>query len=114
MITYLFGKFGFQNVNYLDDLGAAEEDARADEAYDCLGRIMDSIGIKESKGKTKPLAYIAIFLGILFNTISMTLTITAECLEEIRNILREWIIMFRTAQGASKLVRKVKFRRVHD
>ena len=83
-ITHIFHNFGFQSVNYLDDLGAAEEEDRAEEAYDCLGWILDSIGIKESHSKAKPPAFIAVFVGILFNTIRMTLTITPDRLTEIK------------------------------
>ena len=90
-VTYIYGTFGFQEVNYLDDLGAAEEDDRAEEAYDCLGWILSSIGIKESKHKAKPPAFIAIFLGILFNTLTMTLQITEDRMIEIKELLNEWI-----------------------
>ena len=89
-ITHIFGKFGYQNVNYLDDLGAAEEEHKAEEAYDCLGWILNTIGIKESTSKAKPPAYIAVFLGILFNTLTMTLTITPERLREITDLLQSW------------------------
>ena len=44
-VTYIFGQLGYDNVNYLDDLGGAEVNDKADEAYDCLGWIMDSIGM---------------------------------------------------------------------
>ena len=90
-ITHVYQKHGFDDVNYLDDLGAAEEESKAEEAYDCLGWILDTIGIKESTQKACPPAYIAIFLGILFNTITMTMQITEERLSEIKNILEVWI-----------------------
>ena len=90
-ITHIFGTFGYDEVNYLDDLGAAEEDAKAEEAYDCLGWILNSIGIRESAKKATPPAYIAVFLGILFNTLTMTLQITPERLTEIRELLEEWM-----------------------
>ena len=89
-ITHVFGSHGFENVNYLDDLGAAEEENKAEEAYDCLGWIMDTIGIKESRKKAKPPAFIAVFLGILYNTKTMTLTITNERLVELKSLLNEW------------------------
>ena len=76
---------------YLDDLGAAEEEARAEEAYDCLGWILASIGIKESSKKATPPAYIAVFLGILFNTIQMTLTINPDRLREIKALIQKWM-----------------------
>ena len=41
-ITYIFkNKFGFQNVNYLDDLGRADTEDRALEAFERLGSILD-------------------------------------------------------------------------
>ena len=89
-ITYIFNKHGFEDVNYLDDLGAAEEESRAEEAFDCLGWILDTIGIQEAKQKASPPAYIAVFLGILYNTIDMTLRITPERLLEIKLILDQW------------------------
>ena len=48
-VTFIFNKFGYEDVNYLDDLGVAEENEKADEAYDCLGYILGTIGIKESE-----------------------------------------------------------------
>ena len=89
-ITYIYGKYGYSDVNYLDDLGAAEQEDKAQEAYDCLGWIMDTIGIQESKNKATVPAVIAIFLGILFNTLSMTLQITDDRLDEIKQLLRTW------------------------
>ena len=89
-ITHIFQNQGYDDVNYLDDLGAAEED-KADEAYDCLGWILASTGIKEAKHKTVPSSYIAIFLGILFDMISMTMQITPERPIEIKALLEQWL-----------------------
>ena len=90
-ITYIYNEFSYEDVNYLDDLGAAESAEKAEEAYDCLGWLLDVIGIKESKGKAKPPAVICIFLGILFNTLTMTLQITPDRMKEILLILEEWM-----------------------
>ena len=92
-ITYIYAQHGFEDINYLDDLGAAESDERAEEAYDCLGWILDTIGIRESKHKASPPAYIAVFLGILFNTITMTMQITPDRLDEIKELLQQWMEM---------------------
>ena len=89
-ITYIYRKFGYEDVNYLDDLGAAEEETHAEETFDCLGWILSTIGIKESTSKVSSPSVMMIFLGILFNILSMTLTITPECLDEIRQLLRRW------------------------
>ena len=53
-IVHIFSNHGYDACNYLDDLGAANEDDQADKAYDCLGWILDTIGIKESTRKAKP------------------------------------------------------------
>ena len=50
-ITYIYGQFGYEDINYLDDLGAAAMDNKAEEAFDCLGYILDTIGIHESEKK---------------------------------------------------------------
>ena len=77
-VTYIYAKQGYDNVNYLDDLGAAEEEEKGDAAFQYLGKILHDIGIKESKQKVCPPAYIVVFLGILFNTLSMTMEITKD------------------------------------
>ena len=77
-ITYIYGQFGYEDINYLDDLGAAAMDNKAEEAFDCLGYILDTIGIHESEKKACTPMFIAVFLGILFNTLSMTMTIVLE------------------------------------
>ena len=51
MITYIFKKEGFDDVNYLDDLGGAEEEDLADTAFAVLGDILNKIGILESVSK---------------------------------------------------------------
>ena len=89
-ITYIYGQFGYEDINYLDDLGAAKMDDKAEEAFDCLGYILDTIGIHESENKACAPMFIAVFLGILFNTLDMTMTIVPDRLKEIRTLLTEW------------------------
>ena len=89
-ITHVFKKFGYEDINYLDDLGAAEEESEAEDAFNCLGWILSTIGIRESLSKACAPAFIMAFLGILFNTITMSLTITEECLKEIEELLFSW------------------------
>ena len=69
----------------------AEEDLQAEEAYNCLGWILASIHVKESAHKATPSSFIAVFLGILFNTITMTLQITPKWLSEIKQIIKVWL-----------------------
>ena len=90
-ITYIYKKQGFDDVNYLDDLGAAEERKNAQKAFEVLGEILSNIGIKQSKDKVQELSPIAIFLGILYNTISMTMEIMPQRLMEIKQMVTDWL-----------------------
>ena len=91
VITYIFFKHGFDDVNYLDDIGGAEKEEMAQVAFDTLGNIMDSIGIRESKQKASPPSTVATFLGVLFDTVSMTMEITHERQLEIMTLIDQWL-----------------------
>ena len=52
---------------------------------------MEQIGVKEAKNKAVAPSMVVVFLGILFNTMSMTLQITWERLTEIQTILKDWL-----------------------
>ena len=92
VITYIMEKEGFEDINYLDDLGGAEVEDLAQQAFDLLGQIMINIGIRESTKKAVAPTSCMTFLGILFNTLEMTMTITPERCEEVRGILQAWLL----------------------
>ena len=75
-ITYIFKQEGFHDINYLDDLGGAETADLAEEAFQKLKEILQKIGIEESADKAVPPSFMVTFLGIFYNTISMTMEIT--------------------------------------
>ena len=62
-----------------------------EDSYDCLGYIMNTIGIEESVRKSMPLSTLAVFLGVLFNTIDMTMTIKPERIRELTQLLESWL-----------------------
>ena len=91
VITLFYSGLGFSNVNYLDDLGGAEIVSRAREAYTQLGGILDNMGIKEAEKKACPPSTHCTFLGIGYDTVSMTMHITEERLQEIKGLLESWL-----------------------
>ena len=91
MITEVFFGYGFEEVNYLDDLGGAEVPELAQQAFDLLGQILERIGIRESSHKACPPNTIAVFLGVLFNTVTMTMEITRERRLEILGLVDQWL-----------------------
>ena len=50
-IIFIYEKRGFSGLNYLDDLGGAEVERKAQEAFDSLGAILSSLRIEESMQK---------------------------------------------------------------
>ena len=77
-IMYIYNKEGYEGVNYLDDLGNAEVEQLAWQAYEVLGEILQSLGVIESVDKACPPSTLVVFLGILFNTVLMRIEITKE------------------------------------
>ena len=78
VVIYIYHNKGFDGLNYLDDLGSAEVEELAEMAFNCLGQIMQKIGIEESVSKAQPPACLASFLGVLYDTVNVTLTITPD------------------------------------
>ena len=89
-IQHIYKNQGFDLVVYLDDLGGAESPDKAGEAYECLGRILESAGLEEKKSKACPPSTRMSFLGVWFDTESLTLEITRDRLEELLELLEKW------------------------
>ena len=109
-ITYMHQQNGYDNLNYLDDLGAADEEETASNAFISMEKLLEEIGIKESKKKACIPAVICIFLGILFNTVTMTMEITPDRMEEIELLLDEWEVKEKcTLRELQSLLGKLNF-----
>lgn len=89
-LRFIFQQEGYDLANFLDDLGSCEIESEAWQAYDTLGEIITRVGLKESLEKACPPSEEMVFLGTGLNTISMTLFITPDRVEEILNILLDW------------------------
>ena len=89
--AFMMFQLGFCVLNYLDDFAGAESRTNAKFAFQTLRSIFFQSGIEEALDKACPPSEIMIFLGILFNTIKMTMEITPERLHEIRSIVLLWL-----------------------
>ncbi len=62
------------------------------EAFQYLGKILKDLGFI---GKTEQglfsCSIIGVFLQILFDSVQMTMSVTAECFLEIRQLLSNWL-----------------------
>ena len=90
-ISFILLQMGIAILNYLDDFAGAERRDNAIFAYNCLGTVLQKCGFVESIEKASPPSEIMSFLGVLFNTLTMTMEITPERLTEIRHLIRTWL-----------------------
>ena len=90
-ISFIMYKLGIHILNYLDDL-ASETKQNAYFAYNTMQVMLEKCGIEEAKNKACPPSTSMIFVGVLFNTQSMTIEITSERLKEIISLLTSWLI----------------------
>ncbi len=86
-VSFIYNKWGWFVVNYLDDFGGAEVWNKAQEAFDALSNVIETCRLEESMAKACPPSSNMVFLGILFHTERLTLTVTSERLAEIPELL---------------------------
>ena len=97
-ILFIFKKFGvtkeqleeFCAVVYMDDFAGCEIGERASVAYETLGNLLVKLGVQESEDKAHPPSTIMKFLGVEFNTITMSMRIDIEKLKEITTLSKIW------------------------
>ena len=90
-LVFIMFKYGISVLNYLDDLASAEKKHNAWFAYMLLQSVLEDCGIEEAKSKACPPSTCMSFLGVLFNTITMTMEITPERLKELISLLKIWL-----------------------
>ena len=102
-ISFLFAERGFSCTNYIDDFGGCDTPAGACDAFHQLQLLFAELGVESSPEKDSPPATSMIFLGISFDTITMTLSIPASKLQEllvrIRQLLRRKQISYHDLQS---------------
>ena len=84
-------QIGIFILNYLDDLASAETVEKASFSFNTLRTILKKCGIEEAQNKACPPSTVMVFIGILFNTVKMTIEVTPERLKEIKILLHTWL-----------------------
>ena len=90
MLMYIYRQFGYDGVNYLDDMGDAQIQSKAYQAYFTLKQILQQAGAVEALAKATPPAEKMLFLGLEINTKTMQIRISNERMYEIRSELNMW------------------------
>ena len=99
----------FCSLNYSDDIGGCVKDKeRSFQSYTALGLLFEKLNLHESLSKAHPPSTSMPYLGVTFDTVTMTMSIPAEKLEELRETLSLWSRKKRTSKkNLQKLLGKL-------
>ena len=90
-IRFMYEHSGFQVINYIDDFAGAETVDKASEAFSFLGHLLKVLGVKESEDKSCAPSTEMSFLGILFNSVKMTMEVEPDRLHKLLLLLPTWL-----------------------
>ena len=91
-IAFIHRSLEYFLLNYVDDFVGAETVAKAWDAYHALTQLLDSLRVETSKDKIVPPTTRLEFLGITFDSGKMTMEISHDKLEEIKQKLNSWLL----------------------
>ena len=97
--SHIHWLYGFLSIPYIDNFWGTElgtEDA--DKAYDTLHNVLDEFGLQLAPHKSCEPSHFMIWLGILINSMDMTLSIPEAKLYEVQSIVSS----FNTQNAATK------------
>ena len=81
----------FNCINYCDDLGGAESTkVKADESFTKLGILLTELGLTESADKARAPCTVMTYLGVNFNSVTMTMSVPPEKMAEIKADIEHW------------------------
>lgn len=82
----------YNSLNYSDDIGGCEITLqRATEAFEKLGQLFAELGLKESSSKAHQPSTNMPYLGIMFDTVNMRMSIPPEKVAEVREEISLWM-----------------------
>ena len=90
-IIFIYYDRGFAGLNYLDDLAGAASWSAAYKAAAALSNLLDELQVSEAKEKICAPDVTMVFIGILANTLTLTLEITPDRLSAIKDECSHWL-----------------------
>ena len=90
-IAYICRQLEFFILNYVDDFVGAELQEKIWQAYMTLKDLLEELRVETSKEKLIPPTTRLEFLGITFDSNTMTMEISQEKIQEIRQELSTWL-----------------------
>ena len=109
-IAHIHMHVGFFLLNYVDDLLRAEHKDRVWEAYLHLIKLLEELWVEISQEKLIPPTTRLEFLGITFDSQSMSMHVPQEKVKEIKEELHRWLFKTKvTRKELESLVGKLQF-----
>lgn len=90
-IRFMCLKNDIDILNYLDDLAGCELPEKSKFAFNFLGELLKCCGIEESMEKATHPSTKMVFIGILFDTENLTISIDENRLSEIIDLVTVWL-----------------------
>ena len=91
-VSYIyFNEHRYLCINYIDDFGGAASPEEAEDAFRKLKLLLFELGLEDSPDKDSPLSSTMKFLGLLYDTVAMTISVPEDKLEEIKSLIRTWL-----------------------
>ena len=90
-VRYMVQQKGFDLVAFLDDMGTAEFWEKANECHATMGQVLSDAGFDENRQKGVSPTVTMLFLGVLFDTLNLTLSVSEERLRETMELLETWL-----------------------
>ena len=109
-IAHIHRQLQFFLLNYVDDFVGAELRDKIWAAYEALTQLLDRLRVDVSREKQVPPTSRLEFLGIMFDSETMTMEISSEKMKDIRSELNTWLL--RTSakcKDVESLIGKLQF-----
>ena len=91
-IAHIHRSLQYFLLNYVDDFVGAELSSIAWQAFRALDQLLTELGVEKAKDKTIPPTTKLEFLGITFNSESMTMGVPTDKLQEIQEEINTWLL----------------------
>lgn len=109
-LIYIHKCRGYDATCFIDDMAGGENKDIAQKAFEDLRELLKELNVLEAFEKACPPNTQMVFLGILFNTVTMTMEVTPQRLREVRTELLRWGSKeFTTLRQVQSLVGKLSF-----
>ena len=90
-VVHIHKSDGYRATNYLDDLIGVAPPASAQIEYQELGLLLHDLGLEENMPKACPPATSQTVLGVVIDTVALTISVTSDRLREIKDMVAVWL-----------------------